>query len=353
MADLSVHRRKSVHVGLWGTVISLGLLTGVLFQWTKHLRAPHLVVQGAERRTVDAFVDQPFVQEFGLCNRGGGPLHVRVARKSCDCANAELSESEILPGEQGTLRIAAFAPSQEGAFSVSVELDTNDPENKTRVFQISGNADRLVSLSPSAANFGSVKASELPVSLKLSMRLSRTTYGDVPIRPKAISNYEYLLPRVVNQSQDYVVEIMLDRGAPCGILGKEVVLELPPIAEYRITVPVFLHVSGSYEVSPLEIWFKPDTGKPQTEYVSIEGLGTGEDVDVTMGDPDMQDKFDIRPVRIASKCLVGISLIPSIGFTTKPTALVVRVHDARQKQLEYYEIPVYVSPMPATLLKTG
>ncbi len=88
---------------------------------------------------------QPRDFTFTVANTGGSPLELKLGRKSCTCSEVDLPSSPIMPGTQGHV-VVHWTPAigSAGAFTLAVDVQTNDPKNKTLHFFVNANVRPLV-----------------------------------------------------------------------------------------------------------------------------------------------------------------------------------------------------------------
>lgn len=75
---------------------------------------------------------------FVIKNIGDKPLIVSNVKPSCGCTTPEWSKNPILPGKTGQIKVH-YNTTIQGAFKKSIEVFSNDPENKRTVIYIKGN----------------------------------------------------------------------------------------------------------------------------------------------------------------------------------------------------------------------
>ena len=111
-----------------------------------------------------AFVSEPVYQfesvadgirirhDFIIGNTGGMPLMIEKVATSCGCTTASHTK-EIAPGGQGKIAIVANTEGYGGRnFSKRITVHTNDPKNKTLIFQLSGNVNKFAEIHPKAVH---------------------------------------------------------------------------------------------------------------------------------------------------------------------------------------------------------
>jgi hypothetical protein len=82
---------------------------------------------------------------FTIANVGYSPLELQLTRKSCSCADVKLPPGPIEPGKEGRVNvkwtpIAGFT----GAYTLTIDLRTNDPGKKALRLSVQGQIQPLV-----------------------------------------------------------------------------------------------------------------------------------------------------------------------------------------------------------------
>lgn len=75
---------------------------------------------------------------FTIKNIGDKPLIINNVKPSCGCTTPEWSKNPILPGKTGLIKVH-YNTAIQGTFKKSIEVFSNDPENKRTVIYIKGN----------------------------------------------------------------------------------------------------------------------------------------------------------------------------------------------------------------------
>lgn len=88
---------------------------------------------------------------FVVKNEGEVPLKYKLIGTSCSCTVSDMEAGkvyEIPPGEHKEVKITWNPKDAESEFEKSVELTTDDPENRSLRFYVKGRVDQLVSVNP-------------------------------------------------------------------------------------------------------------------------------------------------------------------------------------------------------------
>jgi hypothetical protein len=108
---------------------------------------------------------------FEFSNEGDGELMVEVARTSCDCLTAGLSESHVLPGKNGYVKATFKTAGRPGMVNQKIYLTTDDSDNRRVSLTLQGEIVGDISVTPTAIWLGEVKRGE-KVSRDLSIAVN-------------------------------------------------------------------------------------------------------------------------------------------------------------------------------------
>lgn len=73
---------------------------------------------------------------FKFKNTGKSNLEIKNVNTSCGCTAAVISDKSIEPGKEGTLKVALDTKNRMGKMSRNVSIQSNDPEEPTKVLVI-------------------------------------------------------------------------------------------------------------------------------------------------------------------------------------------------------------------------
>lgn len=73
---------------------------------------------------------------FSFANKGSSVLTVKDIRTSCGCTAALLSQDNLAPGQEGTLKVELDTKNRSGKMSRTVTISSNDPKDPTKVLTI-------------------------------------------------------------------------------------------------------------------------------------------------------------------------------------------------------------------------
>ena len=73
---------------------------------------------------------------FNFANKGTSTLTIKDIRTSCGCTAALLSEDNLAPGKEGTLKVELDTKNRSGKMSRTITINSNDPKDPTKVLTI-------------------------------------------------------------------------------------------------------------------------------------------------------------------------------------------------------------------------
>lgn len=73
---------------------------------------------------------------FNFANKGTSTLTIKDIRTSCGCTAALLSEDNLAPGKEGTLKVELDTKNRSGKMSRTITISSNDPKDPTKVLTI-------------------------------------------------------------------------------------------------------------------------------------------------------------------------------------------------------------------------
>jgi hypothetical protein len=110
---------------------------------------------------------------FHFANTGNGPLEVKVAKTSCGCAAAVVSEGGVEPGQIGTVELkysASMNGLRHGQQLFTAELSTNDPEQPRLIVTMKLELVHVVEVVPSTLDFGILETGDDKVSRSIAVK---------------------------------------------------------------------------------------------------------------------------------------------------------------------------------------
>jgi hypothetical protein len=86
--------------------------------------------------------------EFIIRNVGQSPLRLSKGKTTCKCTIANLSETGIAPGEAAPIHVTVRPVKQDASFRQTATIHTNDPQNPSIQFVVSGRVEPRISVEP-------------------------------------------------------------------------------------------------------------------------------------------------------------------------------------------------------------
>lgn len=97
---------------------------------------------------------------FSIRNEGEAPLVLERGPTSCQCTMSVLPGGAIPPGAEVPVRVASKLDQEEGEFSHSAEIFTNDPARKALTLTIAGTIRAYVGAAPPRIVFANLRRDE-------------------------------------------------------------------------------------------------------------------------------------------------------------------------------------------------
>jgi Protein of unknown function (DUF1573) len=73
---------------------------------------------------------------FSFANKGTSVLTIKDIKTSCGCTAALLSQDNLTPGQQGTLKVELDTKNRSGKMSRTITVNSNDPKDPAKVLTI-------------------------------------------------------------------------------------------------------------------------------------------------------------------------------------------------------------------------
>ena len=197
---------------------------------------------------------------FEIRNEGTATLEIRSVRPTCGCTVAEF-DSEIAPGETGSIRATLDTNRFNGPISKSILVLTNDPATTTMTLVMKANVQPFIEVLPRPLiRLNAIQGEE--VSEKIVVVSSRLKGFEVT---KVTSSVPYLdtsirklaeTERVEGKTEDqFEITVALNDRAPVGPLNASLTIETDNDRAKRIEVKLFGVVRALVHVTPSEVQF--------------------------------------------------------------------------------------------------
>lgn len=73
---------------------------------------------------------------FSFVNKGSSNLIIKDIKTSCGCTAALLSQDNLAPGQEGTVKVELDTKNRSGKMSRTITINSNDPKDPTKVLTI-------------------------------------------------------------------------------------------------------------------------------------------------------------------------------------------------------------------------
>jgi hypothetical protein len=73
---------------------------------------------------------------FNFANKGTSELTIKDIKTSCGCTAALLSQDNLAPGQEGTLKVELNTQNRSGKMSRTVTISSNDPNDPAKILTI-------------------------------------------------------------------------------------------------------------------------------------------------------------------------------------------------------------------------
>ncbi len=73
---------------------------------------------------------------FNFANKGTSELTIKDIKTSCGCTAALLSQDNLAPGQEGTLKVELNTQNRSGKMSRTVTISSNDPKDPAKILTI-------------------------------------------------------------------------------------------------------------------------------------------------------------------------------------------------------------------------
>lgn len=214
--------------------------------------------------------DRPVKHAFRISNVGKSVLTLKSGGTTCSkCTIAELSRSEVAPGETVDVIVEYLPTSAQPRFRQSASLLTNDPAQPRIELNIYGTVTAPYKLTPEQLTFSRFSASE---TNKAEIRVVAYVADDVKLASYELERAD-TAPFFEVASQPIPRAELDDPHARCGMLVTVTVKPGLPLGPVRQTIRLDLALAGSSDVAHVEI---PVEGVVDAD-ISVAGQGWNPD----------------------------------------------------------------------------
>lgn len=137
------------------------------------------------------------VGQFKYKNVGDRVVRITSVKTSCGCTTTALKKNDVAPGESGEITATFTIGNRTGLQQKTVNVETDDPQNKTMVLLLKANITQALALNPTFVYW---QTGEEPKPKTIVARAGK----DMPIK-----NLE-----IISSSQDFITKV--ERGSAPG-----------------------------------------------------------------------------------------------------------------------------------------
>lgn len=119
----------------------------------------------------------PVQHTFLIANKGDAPLAIRRVQPSCGCTTAQISQTNINPGETATLPAQVNLQGRSGAQEKHIAIESNDPRTPTLMLTLKGNVRPDLQVEPESLTVSPLRGDQ-PVTVAVVF----TNHSAAPIK---------------------------------------------------------------------------------------------------------------------------------------------------------------------------
>jgi hypothetical protein len=180
-------------------------------------------------------VGESLSHDFVVKNTGEAPLKLEQGRTSCKCTLSNVKDNEIAPGSEAKVTLTWEPKAVEPAFRQTATILTNDPQNKTFEFSVTGEVIESVTISPAGEWMLGEISDALPaenrvVSGQLYSRLtdSLKILSLTSDNPKIVPEHEPMSEEELKEKSikaGYKLKVKVEPGLPIGPIAARVIIK--------------------------------------------------------------------------------------------------------------------------------
>lgn len=247
-----------------------------------------------------------------ILNEGKGTLDVSIENVSCGCTKASLSHTTLSSNQRGRLDVEIDPRNDEGPFSITIYMATNDPRRSRVPIVFTGSTYHPLAVSPSIVNFGHVTSITGGQHQRIQIQPRHDISLDSLKSLTVNAAHGYFMAEIEPQDNYFEVIVSLSPTAPVGPLRSFMKLQAPDLRKFSIDIPIFVQVSGRIEVIPETFYFgeiRPHSITERT--VELQSLSPDDRLDAIHVDKRIRDKVQVVWERDENECRLIATLTAS------------------------------------------
>lgn len=193
-----------------------------------------------------------------VSNKGKSPLLIQIKRQSCGCLSSEVNQDiTIQPGKSHIFSMTVNTTNKSGVMSLWVEFQTNDPENLSKIIQITGTIKDSFVLNPSIIN----ESPAYGEFFKCELNLQSISHECIPTDIIATSSslITELIPKDSNENKNWRLIVKSKEPVLNDIFGY---VELKYICgdekDLKLNIPIQIVVQKPVLLYPSSLLIKKD-----------------------------------------------------------------------------------------------
>lgn len=255
---------------------------------------PRLELSPTEFDFKEVWPGDPAEGEFTVRNSGTAPLSLET-RSSCGCTVVSKPRARLDPGESTTFKIS-YTTTRAGPAQKSVQLITNDPEQRSVTIKVVGTVRALVVATPSDR----IAFNNLDPDTVESKTVRLETKHDRPLNLKLRpdQNHESFEVELKEIEAGRVYDLTVTTKPPLRPKVNAATVQLDTGHEKVPTFPVQVtaHVTPPVTVSPPRLTVSATSGEPTEHILRLESR-TAEPVRITEVKPNLDAiEWEILPL---------------------------------------------------------
>ncbi len=242
-------------------------------------------------------------------NRGIKPLYIDIAGTSCGCTSAVLGTQILAPREKTFLKAEIDVSDDDGTFSKTVTLSTNDPLKPSIPITYTGTAVHAITLSPSLVNFFEVDRGDAIRPIQIKISLNNTLDPAVLDTASAHANEPYIGVDLKRAPKELLLEARLLPQMPIGALRGSISFYLQGV-DLEIGIPVLARVFGRIDPEPEVVNFNDMTpGQQKQAEIKLQGLRESDSITSVEVSENIRDFLTVSFDTNAAAGIISAKLI--------------------------------------------